>query len=310
MKVLFVCSGNKKTLISPIVQAQANSLLKFGIAVEIFPIKGKGIKGYLKNFFHLRRVIKETNFDVIHAHYGISGLLAFFANAKSKLVVSLMGSEIYASIVSLWVFRLFTRYCWHITIVKSQAMSEALNSTQSDIRIIPNGVDLNTFYPLEKDQARKELNIKSDKPLVLFPSNPNRAEKNFPLAQKICTRLNLKLIWLDNVPHQKVNLYYNAADVVLLTSSFEGSPNAIKEAMAANRPIVSTKVGDVEQNLSNTSRCHVCSHDREELARALSSTINNNEPPGSLQRLLELELDDESVAKRIIKVYQNTKVTE
>ena len=48
--------------------------------------------------------------------------------------------------------------------------------------------------------------------------------------------------------------YYNSVDCLILTSFHEGSPNVIKEAMACNLPIVSTKVGDVEEIINKTGK--------------------------------------------------------
>ena len=301
MKVLFVCSGNKNNFISPIIQAQANSLIKVGIKVDIFPVTGKGILGYLGNMWKLNAAIRRDKYTIIHAHYGMSGILAFLLKKNTRLIVSLMGSEVYHSRLWLKVFRFFSIYCWDETIVKTRAMYKLLKC--KDAYIIPNGVNLDVFYPMCKEKARGILNFELEKPMILFPSNALRKEKNSSLAQSACKSLDLNLIWLDNVPHEKVNLYYNAADIILMTSFFEGSPNAIKEAMAANRPIISTKVGDIEEYFNDTIGCFICDFNEFDISLKISHILKNLQNSEGLKRLLELKFDDMSIAEKIKHIY-------
>ena len=70
MKVLFVASGNAREGLSPIVEAQAKSLMNLGIKIDFFPIGRKGLWGYLSRIIPLRNYLKWNNYDIIHAHYG------------------------------------------------------------------------------------------------------------------------------------------------------------------------------------------------------------------------------------------------
>lgn len=97
MKVLFVSSGNSEFGISPIIKNQGESLKQNGIDLYYFTIKGKGIKGYLKNIPILKKYLKNHNYDIIHAHYSLSAIVATLSGAK-PLVVSLMGSDIYGNV--------------------------------------------------------------------------------------------------------------------------------------------------------------------------------------------------------------------
>ena len=75
MRILIIASGNS-TQISPFVKEQAESLIEQGLSVDFFLIKGKGLLGYLRNYFLLLKKIKSEKYDLLHAHYGLSGLLA------------------------------------------------------------------------------------------------------------------------------------------------------------------------------------------------------------------------------------------
>ena len=96
MRILIVASGNSYK-ISPFVKEQVNSLEKHGLAIDYFLIKGKGIVGYLKNYFLLRnKLTKNKSYDIIHAHYGLSGLLASMQKLV-PVVITFHGSD-----VNLW----------------------------------------------------------------------------------------------------------------------------------------------------------------------------------------------------------------
>ena len=92
MKVLIVASGNSAA-ISPFVKEQGDSLKEIGLDIDYFLIKGKGVTGYLKNYFNLIRLVKNNTYDIIHAHYGLSGLLATF-QSHVPVVITFHGSDV------------------------------------------------------------------------------------------------------------------------------------------------------------------------------------------------------------------------
>ena len=75
MKILVVASYNKNRF-APFIVEQADALKHVGCEVDYFGVVGKGIKGYFNAFGALRNKIKSFRPDIIHAHYGLSGLLA------------------------------------------------------------------------------------------------------------------------------------------------------------------------------------------------------------------------------------------
>ena len=88
----------------------------------------------------------------------------------------------------------------------------------------------------------------------------------------------------------------------------EGSPNVVKEAMACNCPLVSTNVGDVEWVIGNTEGCYISSFEPAVMAEKIKLALQFAEKQGrtkGLTRIMELGLDSETVAKRIINVYEN-----
>lgn len=306
MRILFVSSGNKSFNISPIVLSQGESLKKFGINVDYFLIKKKGILGYLSHLKLLRNYISKTNPDIVHSHYLLSALLTTLCNPKYH-AVSLMGSDVYHF---FWrkIIKIFAKKLWNVTIVKSERMKDLLQL--NNLYIIPNGVDLLTFYPIDKKIAREKLKINTSENIILFGADPSRKEKNYNLAfeaLKLLENNNIKVLFLKDISHENVLYYLNSADVLLLTSKYEGSPNVIKEAMACNCPIVSTDVGDVKWVIGNTEGCYITSFETDDVAHKIKLALEFSEKYGKTngrQRIIELGLDSDTIAKKIIDVYK------
>lgn len=319
MKVLFVSSGTRYAGPNPIVLAQGESLKRMGVNLDYFAITRKGAKGYALAIRRLRKALKKSSYDIIHAHYGLAAVVAFLARRREKLVVSFMGDDLVGSNrpdgrltrVSLLMAR-FNAFLacnfYSFSVVKSPEMRKALNGKRA--YSIPNGVDLQLFRPESKSKARKLLDIPKEASLVIFVSKPDRAEKNFALAEQAVAQTGIpgiKLIPLFNLPQKELAHYYNAADVLLLTSFHEGSPNVIKEAMACNCPAVSTNVGDVRWVMGNTEGYYIASYDPGDFSKKIRLALEFSKKRGRTTgraRIVELGLDSATVARRIIALYQ------
>jgi teichuronic acid biosynthesis glycosyltransferase TuaC len=308
MKVLFVSSGNSRSGISPITKNQGDSILKFA-QVEYYTIKGKGLKGYFKNIFKLRRYLRNNKFDIIHAHYSLSGIVATLAGAR-PLIVSLMGSDVKASLFVAFLIRIFSKF-WKCVIVKSEDMKSTLRLNSAIV--IPNGLDTSKFRIINKQEAQAKLGWLPDKRHILFAANPARKVKNFPLAETAFNRVcdhNSELHVLVNVSQDEMVFYYNAADIVLLSSLWEGSPNVVKEAMACNRPVVTTNVGDIEFLVGSQTRgVFVTDHSVEVYSKCLHEAIQfcrDGQISDGRERIKALGLDSESTAQKIVSLYQST----
>ncbi len=305
-RILFICSGNKQQGISPIVSLQAESIRKLGMEVDVFPIVGKGVIGYLKHIIPLRKRIKNGNYQALHAHYSWCGIITAFAvPVFSPIIVSLMGSFSNMSF-KYYLIRFFYSFFWKAVIVKSEKMYNQISL--KDAHIIPNGVDLDAYDRFsERAEIRKKIGFSDEKKYVVFVSDPGRPEKNFMLCSDAVEALkdsNIKLIPVFNMKPEEVIEYHLAADVLMLTSFNEGSPNVIKEAMAACTPIVATNVGDVKHVLGSTQGCFVLnSFEVDEAVGLLRKALDFNMRTKGRDRIKLLGIDARNIAKKIQHLY-------
>jgi teichuronic acid biosynthesis glycosyltransferase TuaC len=319
LKVLFVCAGKNEAEISPIITAQGQSLRKHGADVEYFPIGGKGLRAYLKSINRLRKHLRLNNFALVHAHYGLSAIVAFSACRKIPLVVSFMGDELLGSNKPdgqvTFLSRCFSglnilmaRHFYDYIIVKSEEMLEKLCGN-TKAKVIPNGVDLDVFHPIARDEAIRYAGFQKKEGNLLFIGDPLRPEKNYSLALESVRRTgnNFELHVIRNKKPAELCFYYNAADAVVITSFHEGSPNIVKEAMACNCPVVSTEIGDVRMLSEGVSGHFLVTFDPDTVASGLSSSLKFRSETGETKgrnRITELKLDSSSVAEQIVSIYK------
>lgn len=307
MKILFVYRGYGSDLSNSVIDFQLNTLKMQEVDIQTFTIRKGRIKGYILESLRLNKMIRVSKVDLIHAHYSFSGFLASLVSS-GPVVCSLMGSDLLmmGGLMQL-LTRFFSRFLWAVTIVKSAEMKILLPGSH----FIPNGVDLDNFRELSKSEA---LQITGFSPLykhiIFVAQDPLSKVKNLALAEKAVSLLNddtIKFHTVSGKSFEELPFYYNSADALVLTSLSEGSPNVIKEAMACNCPIVTTDVGDIREVMGDTRGCYITSSDPHDIAAKLKLAIEyrkNQLYTNGRQRIIELGLDSETIAGRIIEVYK------
>jgi glycosyltransferase involved in cell wall biosynthesis len=297
-RVLFVCSGNNGE-IKPFIKEQADSLKKHNVKIDYFIIRGKGIFGYFKNIHLLKKQIKLLNIELIHAHYGLSGFLSIFQRGV-PVVITFHGSDI-----NIWWVKLFSSLASRLS-AKSIFVSEKLaNRLKVKNRvIIPCGIDIEMFKEIEKHSARKRLGLNSNKNIILFASYFNNKVKNYQLAKKAMELIDNdhQVIELKGYNREELNLLLNAADLLLLTSISEGSPQIIKEAMACNCPIVATDVGDIKEVISDTEGCYITSFNPEDVANKIKHVLGVKKRTNGRKNIMKLDI--KKIAEKIIFIYE------
>ncbi|HWC72590.1 MAG TPA: glycosyltransferase family 4 protein [Gemmatimonadales bacterium] len=299
------------------IRRQAEFLSAAGVSVDVFAFRGhKRPLNYLAAWTKIWPKIDRSRYDVVHAQFGQSGLLAL--PRRLPLVVTLRGSDL-LGIVSDRRGRhtLRGRFLQSATklvarkadavIVVSEHMRDHLR-TRAPVHVIPSGIDLDRFKAMPQDEARRLLGFDPQAKLVLFVGRTHQARKRYALAQKAVDLLNdrlpAKLVVAWGVPHDKIPLYMSAADVLVVTSMQEGSPNVVKEALACDLPVVSVAVGDVPERLRGVAGTEVCVDDRPEtIAAALERVLRRG---GRIDgRSAVQQLDERLLTDRVIEVYRS-----
>jgi len=302
MKILIVCSANSGQ-IAPFIIEQAEALMREGVEVEYFTIDAKGLWGYLKNRKRLIKRIHESSPQLIHAHYGLSGLLANLQR-RIPVVTTYLGSDINYQKVFYFSRISMLLSAYNIFVSEKNRIKSGLKHNQS---LIAFGVETNLFKPMDRIQSRKELGLDLNKKLVLFAGAFHNPVKNVALAQAAIALLpNVELMKLGNgYTRQQVALLMNSVDVALMTSFSEGSPQFIKEVMACNCPVVSVAVGDVPDILKGLDGCYISIYEVGDVADKLKQALEFGKPTEGRDRIINLGLDAVTVANKIKSIYTN-----
>jgi glycosyltransferase involved in cell wall biosynthesis len=314
VKVLFVVSGNSRFGIMPFIRSQGESLKRNGIGLDYFLIKGKGLKGYLKNIKTLNLYLRKNKYDILHAHFGLCGWVSLLALSKVPVIISFMGSDLYGSAdergrkfikdyIFIYANKLLQVFMANI-IVKSENLADNVLFKRK-MQIIPNGVDFEVFKPLKKENVLRALSISPDirTKYILFLGDRNNTRKNFALLEKAIQGMSdIRLLTPFPIDNDIVPYYLNLADVLVLTSYKEGSPNVIKEAMACNCPIVATDVGDIRKVIGETEGCYITPFKPDEVKKKINKALQFGKRTNGREKIKHLEIN--SVAKSIIRVYE------
>lgn len=343
MKILIVAS-DKQGRFAPFIEEQITALQACGVEIIRYGVTGKGITGYLRELPTLRRLIRAERPDLIHAHYGLSGLLANLQR-RIPVVTTYHGSDI--NVPSILRFsKIAMRLSAYNIFVSARSASIALGlcAPSSDLKegatkkntLLPCGVNLTDDQLQSRAEARKALGIAEKEQIVLFAGAFNNAVKDPTLAHEAIEKVNqiiiqsrkevdlreTLLILSSNktLPHAnekielkelrgfnrpQVNQLMCAANCLLLTSKTEGSPQVIKEAMACGCPIVSVDVGDVAERVSGVDGCYVVpTREPKDIAEALQKAIAFEGKTKGRERIIEMGLSNEQVAKQLMEIYK------
>jgi len=308
MRILYVCKSLKGYIkgyhgnMAPFNMERVLLLRSKGIIVDVFLIKESGIKGYLKSILKLNKRLKNKKYDIVQATYALSGMVISF-QSNTPIVISYIGSDVNIKWIRI-ISKLFLIKRAKANIFVSEKLYKLAGSPKNGY-VIPFGINVEKFYPMDQKDARIFFNMDLNKKYVLFSSRFDRKEKNADLALSAINLLqdiNIELIELKDIPDENINILFNACDLGLLTSIMEGSPQFIKEAMACNLPIVSTNVGDVKDVFNDTEGCFISSFNPEDVAEKIKMALDFGKRTNGRNKITNY--NNHIIASKVISIYQ------
>jgi len=284
------------------IYEQVRALRALGVDVDVLFVNGRASKwNYLLGYPRLWRQLHYVRYDLIHAHYVFSGMIA-----RAQLGLPIVQSFHAPGQMHTYQGWLCKRLVPLVDEVIVTSAEHKARLGYEGAHIIPCGVDLALFVPRPRDEARAELDWDLTRKVVIWVGDPRR-EKRVDLAYATYELLrqwrdDTDLRVISKVPHETIPTYMNAADVLLLTSDHEGSPVVSKEAMACNLPIVSTAVGDVPEVISGVEGCFLAEHTPEDLAAKVELALAFGRRTRGREAITHLQTEGE--ARAILALYE------
>ena len=304
------------------VQEQIKGLRAVGLEVRVLFVdrRRKGPLAYYRMRSQIARTVAEFDPDVIHVMYG--GVMAHQVARRHHgrpLMVTFHGSDLLGENLSGWIRKMISHYGVYCSrraaraadgvVVVARHLMGALNGAvpRDRIHVIPCGIDLERFNPMDSLLCKQKLGWQTDSFHVLFASSNGDPVKRPELAKAAVAQMNHAgrppvLHYLTGISNGEVPVWLNASDALLLTSMHEGSPTVVKEALACGLPVVSVDVGDVAERIEGVEGCYLARAEPTDLAAKLSLVREHAQrlEPGA--RLDELSIL--SIAQELRRCYE------
>ncbi len=324
MKILEVSryKDNFATHQLPFVTEQGESLRAAGCEVDYFLVRGN----YITAVRALKQKIREHQPDIVHAHYGLSGVTASLACKSCPLITTFHNGETLNWKTNLTT-SLFSLQAKHVIYV-AQHIYDLCYFKHKHYTILPCGVNMEESKPTDYLTARQQLSFDANTKYILFGGAFANTRKNVALLREAISRLiapspnrlsPIEIIEMKGMDRRTVALYMSACDLFALPTHSEGSPQALKEAMACNCPIVATDCADIAHLLGDLEGHYLLRNPRptkerwdadersvDEMTALLKSALSL--PSGfrthGRDRIIELGYTNELVAEKLIQIYQ------
>jgi glycosyltransferase involved in cell wall biosynthesis len=291
--------STQRPALGSFVADQVAALRRTGEAdVEVFAFAPGG---YVAGARALRSRHGRDRFDVVHAHFGLTQWPALAARARAR-AVTLHGTDLVharSRPVTLAGLRIND-----LVAVVSEPMAAAIPgwAVRGRPAVLPAGVDVERFAPIERADARRELGLEPEQPYLLFAADPARPEKRYDRALSVAG--DVPLLSLGDVAPEQVPLWVNAANAVLVPSEREGFGLAVLEALACDVPVLSTPVGVHPEALAGVAGTLCAPFDAAVWGAALAPHLAESDPRVSGRERAEMWSTDR-MAVRVIEAWRS-----
>ncbi|HZE06511.1 MAG TPA: glycosyltransferase, partial [Solirubrobacteraceae bacterium] len=214
------------------VADQVAALRRTGeVDVELYSFAPGGSRSYPRAAVALRARHGRERFDVVHAHYGLTIWPALAVRGRIR-AVTLHGTDLSHPLAR--PVTLAGLPVNDIVGVVSEPLGARVprRALRGRLAVLPCGVDLERFHPIDRGEARRALGLDPDGRYLLFCADPARPEKRHDRARAAAG--DVPLLTLGNVDPAEVPLWVNAANAVLVPSEREGFGLAALEALACD----------------------------------------------------------------------------
>ena len=325
MKILVLASDKGRRFV-PFIEEQIVALQQAGVDVIRYGVTGKGITGYLRELPALRRFIRAERPDLIHAHYGLCGLLANLQR-RVPVVTTYHGSDI--NVPSILRFsKVAIRLSAYNIFVSKRNIEIAIRRKGEEAKrlsgkyaLLPCGVNIPEPWSELQNKLVGQLTLNQwvqsilnkDVKNILFAGAFDNKVKDPELAKAAMNELEVKgvkanLIELKGYNRDQVNALMYNCDALLMTSKTEGSPQVIKEALACGCPIVSVDVGDVAERTNGVDGCLIVrTREPKDIAQSILQTIAYEGKTNGRDKIIEMGLSNKLVAKHLVEIYESVK---
>jgi len=294
---------------------QATSLSKLDLEIHPFFLRSRTSPlPWIKGLRSLKSAIRQFRPHLIHAQYGTVTAVTCALSSSLPLVVSFRGSDLnpspgtpwWRSKIGRWLSLWAARRASQIIYV-SAGLKSGFKPSRDRAHTIPSGVNLDAFCPMPQDECRAKLGWRQDEKIAVFNAGTNPIGKCQDLAESATKAAQSRIgdirlhIFDGTTPPDMMPIYLNAANCLLMTSAYEGSPNVIKEALACGLPIVSVNVGDVEQRLAGVEPSIIVKRDSQAFGNAIADIIQDRRRSNGRERVQGL--DEKRIARQVREVY-------
>jgi glycosyltransferase involved in cell wall biosynthesis len=304
MRALIVTSmypSPERPALGSFVRDQVEALRRLdGVDAEVFTFAPGSAAAYARAGRVLRSAYKRSRFDVVHAHFGLTAWPALFAAGRRR-ALTLHGTDLAHPRSRAITLAALRRYDLTATVSAALAQRVPRWAWPGEVAVLPCGVDVERFRPIPRPDARTALGLEPDRSYLLFAADPARPEKRFDRAKRLAGEI--PLLVLKDVDPQRVPLWVNAANAVLVPSEREGFGLAVLEALACDVPVLATPVGIAPEALPGIAGTYCGPFDSAQWGAALAPHLSAKDPRVAGRARAE-QFSADRMARRVLEAWR------